>query len=121
MRATPDLLQDLAARIRAIESATAPRGPTAGALSLPFLDTLLAPAGLSAGSLVELLSTTDGAGAWTLGLYWARHACMISSPLSPSPQPLSPRGRGVGGEGRFRAKAGPLTPNPSPQRGEGQG
>ncbi len=75
MRATPDVLQDLAARIRAIEAAAPPRGPTAGALPLPFLDTLLGPAGLGAGSLVELLSATDGAGAWTLGLYWARHAC----------------------------------------------
>jgi hypothetical protein len=76
MRATPDVLQDLAARIRAIEAAAPPRGPIAGALPLPFLDTLLAPTGLGTGSLIELLSATDGAGAWTLGLYWARHACM---------------------------------------------
>jgi protein ImuA len=70
MRRTPDVLQDLAARIRAIETAAQPPGPVAGAVRLPFLDLPLA-----AGALVELLGETDGAGAWTLGLYWARHAC----------------------------------------------
>ncbi len=33
--------------------------------------------------------------------------------------PLSPRGRGVGGEGVEPSQTSPLTPNPSPPRGEG--
>jgi hypothetical protein len=73
MRATPDILQHLAARIREIEATTP--GPSTVAATLPLLDGLLKPAGLDAGSLVELLGETDGAGAWTLALFWARHAC----------------------------------------------
>jgi hypothetical protein len=75
MRATPDVLQDLAAKIRAIEVTAGPPNRTAFAVPLPLLDVLLKPAVLHAGSLVELLTAADGAGAWTLALVWARHAC----------------------------------------------
>src|SRR5438045_840462 len=34
--------------------------------------------------------------------------------------PLSPCGRGVGGEGEALARAAPSPPNPSPSRGEGR-
>jgi hypothetical protein len=92
MRATPEVLQDLAARIRAIESAGT-SGRAAFATRLPLFDELLRPAGsatlaasptagtLATGSLVELLAAGEGAGAWTLGLYWARHACAERKPL----------------------------------------
>jgi hypothetical protein len=81
MRATPDVLQNLTARIREIEAATPAPGPVAPAAKLPMVDRLLAPAVLGAGSLLELLGDIDGAGAWTLGLYWARHACALHRPL----------------------------------------
>jgi hypothetical protein len=80
MRATPDVLQDLAARIRQIETATRLPERAAQALTLPFLDILLKPAALPAGALVELLGETDGAGAWTLGLHWA-NVCAAAKPL----------------------------------------
>jgi protein ImuA len=76
MRATPEILQDLATRIRAMQSSAGPPSPAENATVLPFLDMLLKPAALGAGSLVELLAAADGAGAWTLALYWARHACV---------------------------------------------
>jgi hypothetical protein len=75
MRATPDVLQNLAARIREIE-ASRPPARSAFVTTLPLLDVLLKPGGLSAGALLELLGETDGAGVWTLGLVWARHACV---------------------------------------------
>jgi hypothetical protein len=115
MRATPEVLQDLAARIRAIETvgsserapfatwlplfdellrdqprtqarrASEARVPLAGASGLcrdePRRDQPLRPAVLTTGSLIELLAAGDGAGAWTLGLYWARHACAERRPL----------------------------------------
>ncbi len=80
MRATPEVLQELAAKIRAIEVA-GPPGRSALAAPLPLLDVLLAPAVLHAGSLVELLAATDGSGAWTLALVWARHACTLRRAL----------------------------------------
>src|SRR5260221_78213 len=74
MRATPDVLQSLAARIREIEASGGTLGRTGFAAPLPLFDVLLKPAVLGAGSLVELLGETDGAGAWTLALVLARHA-----------------------------------------------
>jgi protein ImuA len=75
MRATPDVLRDLAARIREIEAAAGSPTRTAFAVPLPLLDTLLNQATLRAGSLVELLAVAEGAGAWTLALVWASRAC----------------------------------------------
>jgi len=42
-----------------------------------------------------------------------------SPPLGRGFSPLSPLGRGAGGEGLCFTRHPPLTPNPSPQRGEG--
>jgi hypothetical protein len=75
MRATPEVLRDLAARMRAMQSSAGPPSPDASAAKLPLIDVLLEPATLGAGALIELLAAADGGGAWTLGLYWARHAC----------------------------------------------
>jgi len=44
-------------------------------------------------------------------------AQVIPPPAAGTPSPLSPRGRGVGGEGD---RGQPLTPDPSPPRGEGE-
>jgi hypothetical protein len=81
MRAKPDVLQNLAARIREIEAGTPAPGFTAPVAKLPVVDRLLAPTQLGAGALLELLGDIDGAGVWTLGLYWARHACAERGPL----------------------------------------
>jgi hypothetical protein len=54
--------------LRPCEPATIPLG-TGG------LDALFPDGGLSAGSLVELLPSAAGAGAWTLALILARYAC----------------------------------------------
>jgi protein ImuA len=75
MRATPDVLQGLADRIRAIEVTARSAGRPALAAKLPLLDVLLEGTVLVAGSLIELLAATAGAGAWSLALVWARHAC----------------------------------------------
>jgi hypothetical protein len=65
MRTTPAVLQDLAERIRALESSRRSQTRT---LHLPLLAPLLDGAELPAGSLIELLPTTPAAGAWTLAL-----------------------------------------------------
>ena len=65
MRTTPVVLQDLAERIRALESGRRSQTRT---LSLPLLAPLLGGVELSAGSLIELLPATPAAGAWTLAL-----------------------------------------------------
>lgn len=64
-------LQDLARRIQEIESHRLSRRPHLG-LGIPALDGVFPKKGLSAGSLVELLSAAEGTGAWTLGLLMAR-------------------------------------------------
>ncbi len=51
----------------------------------------------------------DGAG-------HAKHPAAVGSPFAP----LSPWGRGVGGEGSRPRKLAPLTPHPSPPRSEGR-
>jgi protein ImuA len=81
MRATPDVLQNLAARIREIEATPPVPGPAAPTAKLPLFDRLLTPGVAGAGALLELLGDIDGAGTWTLGLYWARHACTERRPL----------------------------------------
>jgi hypothetical protein len=70
----PEILRQLAQRIEEIESHQRPTGRSAVPLGIPALDGLLSDRGLPAGSLVELVSTADGAGAWTLGLILARQA-----------------------------------------------
>ena len=69
------LLRHLAQRIAAIEDAERPLIQTTVPLALPVLSEAFSAQGLPAGSLVELLSAVDGAGAWTLALILARHAC----------------------------------------------
>jgi hypothetical protein len=78
MRPTSAILQDLAERIRAIESSR--RSPTR-TLQTSLLAPLLAGGDLPAGSLVELLPAADGAGAWTLALLLARDACAFRRAL----------------------------------------
>jgi protein ImuA len=67
------LLQDLAQRIQEIESRAHPRRSPIP-LGIPGLDDCLPADGLPAGSLVEVLSTAAGAGAWTLALLLAERA-----------------------------------------------
>jgi protein ImuA len=70
--AATETIRALADRIRTLETSFRPCAPTTiplGALSEVF------PDGLSAGSLVELLPRAPGAGAWTLALILAHHAC----------------------------------------------
>lgn len=64
----------LADQIRQLESSCRTCEPSAIPLGIGGLGELF-PQGLSAGSLVELLSRTAGAGAWTLALVLARCAC----------------------------------------------
>src|SRR5260221_15895 len=76
-RLKPELqrtVQQLTERMRQLETTfrlSAPlRIPLAGGLDAVFPEE-----GLSAGSLVELLPSEPGVGAWTLALILARHAC----------------------------------------------
>jgi protein ImuA len=69
-----ELLQQLAQRIRDIEANEGPPGPSALATAIPALEAVL-PDGLPGGSLVEVLSATEGGGAWTLALLLAKQAC----------------------------------------------
>jgi hypothetical protein len=68
------LLRRLADRIRTLE-AERPHFATTVSLGLPALEDTLPDRRLPAGSLVELLAAAPGAGAWTLALVMARHAC----------------------------------------------
>lgn len=67
------LLADLASRIREIEMS----GPAAQKVlpQLPFFAEALPGSQLPAGMLVELLSASEGGGAWTLALLMARQVC----------------------------------------------
>jgi protein ImuA len=71
---SPDILRKLTERIQAIESGQHCKSPAIVPLGMPALDPLLPDGGLPAGSLVELLSAAEGAGAWTFGLLMARQA-----------------------------------------------
>ena len=73
-RATPEVLEALAERIRALESGRRPGGE-AVPLVLPLLDPLLADEPLPAGALVELVDAAEGAGGWSVALLLARDAC----------------------------------------------
>ncbi len=70
-----ETLQVLRERIREIEVESRPRAAARWSTGVGPLDELLSAGGLRRGSLVELISATDGAGAWTLGLVLARQAC----------------------------------------------
>jgi hypothetical protein len=69
------LLHQLARRIGEIETNERPLGRTVVPLAILGLMDALPSGGLSAGSLVELLSGTEGAGAWTLALVLGKQAC----------------------------------------------
>jgi protein ImuA len=64
------LLQDLAQRIREVESSGHPRRAPIP-LGIPALAACLPDGGLPAGALVEILSRDPGGGAWTLALLLA--------------------------------------------------
>jgi protein ImuA len=66
-------LTDLAQRIRDIEASERPL--TQATVPFPPLADALPHGGLPTGSLVELLSTRAGSGAWTLALLMARAIC----------------------------------------------
>jgi protein ImuA len=68
-------LQDLARRIQEIESGRQPLERSATSLGIAALDNCLPGGQLPAGSLVELLASAEGAGAWTLALIMARQVC----------------------------------------------
>jgi protein ImuA len=72
---SPQLLNQLAARIREIEANARSLAPTSVPLGIPALEDVFPDKCLPAGSLVELLSTAEGAGAWTLALLMAKQAC----------------------------------------------
>jgi protein ImuA len=75
VRSAPEVLHTLTQRIRALETSLRPQGRSTLALGIPFFGDLLPEGELPAGSLVELLATAEGAGAWTLALLLTRHAC----------------------------------------------
>src|ERR1700736_2951635 len=73
--ARSEVLQALTERIREIEANSHPQRLRSLSLGIAPLDALLPKERVPAGSLVELLSTADGAGAWTLALLMAKHVC----------------------------------------------
>jgi protein ImuA len=70
-----ELLTDLRNRIRRLEDRTKSADRSRIDLGIPALEDWLPDGRLAAGSLVELLSPADGAGALTLALFMSRHAC----------------------------------------------
>lgn len=72
--ARSQVLQALAQRIHDIE-ASAPPGRQPPPLGIAPLEKLLPEGRLPDGSLVELLSASEGAGTWTLALVMAKHVC----------------------------------------------
>ena len=75
MPSRPELLERLAQRIRDIEASERPHFHADVALGIGGLEQALPEGRLPAGSLVELMSAAEGAGAWTLAMVMARHAC----------------------------------------------
>ena len=71
----PETLRVLRRRIEEIEACQRPRPRSRVSTGIDAMDALFPGDGLRRGMLVELLSATDGAGAWTLGLALARRAC----------------------------------------------
>lgn len=72
MSAKSDVLQQLAERIRAMEVAAEQRQRAPE--PIPLLDALL-DGRRGNRTLIEMIASADGAGAWTLGLVLARQAC----------------------------------------------
>jgi protein ImuA len=72
--AASETIRVLADRIRALETSCRLCAPATIPLGVGGLGELF-PEGLTAGSLVELLPRTPGAGAWTLALVLAKYAC----------------------------------------------
>src|SRR6516162_2394587 len=70
-----ELLNDLRDRIRRLEDHAPTVDRSRIDLGTPALEDWLPDGRLAAGSLVELLSSADGAGALTLALFMSRHAC----------------------------------------------
>lgn len=70
-----ETLRMLRKQIAEIECAERPRARSRVATGMSAFDALLPGGSLRRGMLVELVSATDGAGAWTLGLVLARQAC----------------------------------------------
>ena len=69
------LLHELTQRIREIEATVRPDHAAPVSLGIPAVEDWLPERRLLPGSLVELLSSAGGAGAWTLALFFARNAC----------------------------------------------
>ena len=69
------LLDELNQRIREIEATVRPAHAAPVSLGIPAVENWLPERHLVPGSLVELLSSAGGAGAWTLALFFARNAC----------------------------------------------
>src|SRR5437868_7675896 len=67
-------IRHLAERIRTME-ADRPHFQASVSLGITPLEKVLPERRLPAGSLIELLTPTPGAGAWSLALTMARHAC----------------------------------------------
>jgi protein ImuA len=68
-------LKNLAWRIAEMERNEHPCRQKASLVRMPAWGEALLGGKLAAGSLVELLSAEEGAGAWTLALFMARYAC----------------------------------------------
>jgi hypothetical protein len=66
------MLASLRRRIAEIETRQRPQAGAGASSGAAGLDALFPDGGLRPGSIVELVSATDGAGAWTLGLALAR-------------------------------------------------
>jgi protein ImuA len=77
-----ELVQTLAGRIQEIEaSGFVPKRSLTHSLGIPRLDAILPGRRLAAGSLVELLAATEGAGVWSLALFLAKQVATKSNAL----------------------------------------
>jgi len=77
-----ELVRTLALRIQEIEAAgSTPKRSSTHSLGIPRLDALLPGRRLAAGSLIELLAATEGAGVWSLALFLAKQVAAESKAL----------------------------------------
>jgi protein ImuA len=70
-----EILRHLSQRIQEMEATHYPAERAAVSFGIPALENLLPERQLPPGAVVELLSSADGAGAWTLALLMAKHGC----------------------------------------------